>query len=243
MGRIGFGDLDRFGGNGGGGSFFKLVNDKDEAHVRIMLNKLEDLENGFMFSCHMVKVPDSQYDRPVACLRNYNDPVEDCPFCAAGKKPVPKIYIPLYNEDAEEVQIWDRGKGFMQKFTAFCSRYSKPSIVAHAVTIERNGKSGDLHTTYELYMDETDDTTLEDLPELPTVLGTAIMDKTAEDMEYYLEAGEFPPDDEEDEKPVRRRSSRKEEPEEEEEVPFEEEKPRRRHAGGRRTPARGGDKF
>ena len=236
MGRIGFGDLDKFGNGGGGGSFFSLKNDKDEAQVRIMLNKLEDMEDGFMYSCHMVKVGDSQYDRPVACLRNYNDPVDDCPFCAAGKKPVPKIYIPLFNEDTEEVQIWDRGKGFMQKFTAFCSRYSKPSIVSHLVTIQRNGKPGDMKTTYELYMDETDDTTLEDLPELPTVLGGIVLDKTAEDMEYYLEAGEFPPEDsEEEEKPVRRRSSRKEEPEE------EEEQPRRR--AGRRTPARGSDTF
>ena len=209
MGKISFNDLEKFGGGGSNSSFFQLKNDKDDAQVRIMLDKLEDMEDGFMFSCHEVEVPGSQYSRPVACLRDYNDPIDKCPFCRVGKKPVPKIYIPLYNLDTDEVQIWTRGKGFMQKFTAFCSRYSKPSIVSHVVTIERHGKSGDMQTTYELYMDEVDDTTIEDLPELPSILGGIVLDKTADDMEYYLESGEFPPQDaEEDDKPVRRRSRR-----------------------------------
>ena len=62
-----------------------------------------------------------------------------------------------------------------------------------------------MKTTYEIYEVEQDDTTLNDLPEVPDILGGFVMDKTADDMEYYLEEGEFPPEDK-DEEPVRRRS-------------------------------------
>lgn len=238
MARLSFDDLEKYGNSGSSTSinYFKLANDKDEAQVRIMLNKLSDMEDGFMFSCHEVKVEGSEWGKAVACLREYNDPVSKCPFCEAGYKVLPKIYIPLYNEDTEEVQIWTRGKGFMQKFTGFCSRYSKPTIVSHLVTIQRNGKANDMQTTYELYPDETDDTTLEDLPEIPKILGSAVLDKTAEEMEYYLREGEFPnanDSSDDEEPPVRRRGSHRDS-EEASEQPV-----RRTHS--RRTPVKNSD--
>lgn len=245
MGRISLNDLDNYGNGGNGGSFFKLSNDKEVARVRLMLNKPEDIEN-FMYGVHEVEVGDRK--RYVNCLRSYDEPVDKCPFCEAKKKVIPKIFVPLYNEDAEEVQVWDRGKKFMSTLSSFMARYAKPTLVSHVVEIERNGKPKDMQTTYALYEVDKDDTTLEDLPEPVEVLGTIILDKTEDDMNYYLEAGEFPPEDEE--QPVRRRTSRREEPEdtEEEEPPFdedEEEKPQRRSSrrgddsgSSRRTPGK-----
>lgn len=233
MARLSFSDLEKYGNNNSSDlSYFKLSNDKDEAQVRVMLNKLEDMEDGYMFSCHEVKVEGSEWGKAVACLREYNDPVSKCPFCEAGYKVIPKIYIPLYNEDTEEVQIWTRGKGFMQKFTSICSRYSKPTIVSHLFTIQRNGESGSMQTTYEMFMDEVDDTVLEDLPEVPKILGRCVLDKSAEEMEYYLQEHEFPSkDDSEEEKPIRRRGSHKE--------VDAEEQPRRRSSSRRNS--RGSD--
>lgn len=245
-----FSEMEKMSSGGSGGSYFSLKNDKDEAQVRIMLNKLEDMEDGFLFQTHEVEIGDNR--RKVACLREYNDPMDVCPLCAAKKKLAPTMYIPIYNVDADEVQIWERGKGYMNKFTGFCSRYSKPSIVSHLVTIQRNGAKGDMKTTYELYEDDRDDTTLEDLPEIPEILGRYLLDKSAEDMDFYLETGEFPPEDNEEEEPVRRRGSSKPRGAQEEDVDDadEEERPRRsrteRGAGkasrGRRTPATS-DKF
>lgn len=247
-----------YGGQGGGG-FFGINNDKEVKEVRFLYNNEADIEG---FSVHKVQVGDKE--RYVNCLRSYKDPVDKCPFCQAQIKTQVKLFIPVYNMAEDQVQIWDRGKKMFEKMSSLCSRYaSRENLVQHIFEVERHGKPKDTSTTYEIYETDMDDTTLEDF-ELPVILGGLVMDKSADDMEYYLENKQFPPEDDEDEVPVRRRSSsrRQEEapkrrssrseykdiPDEiEEELPFsdgkdeEEEKPSRRTE--RRTPVRRGDKY
>lgn len=196
-------DANNYGGQGGTG-FFGISNDKEVKRVRLMYNTIEDVEG---ISVHKVNV--NGKDRYVNCLRDYNSPIDDCPFCREKLFTQAKFFVPVYNIDEDAVQIWDRGKSFSSKITSICSRYASngSNLVSHVFEIERNGKPKDMKTTYEFYEVDKDDTTLEDLPEVPVVIGGLVLDKTAEDMEYYLEEGEFPPtDDEEEERPVRRRS-------------------------------------
>lgn len=239
MGRVAFDDIDRYGGQGGAG-FFSLKNDKDVAQVRILYNGVEDVEG---YAVHKVATPDSQYGRYVNCLRKYDEPRENCPFCREGIAQQVRLFIPLYNIDEDKMQIWDRGKKFASKITSLCSRY--PDLVSHVFEIERNGKPKEQTTTYEIYEIDKDDTTLEDLDiDIPDMIGGVVLDKSVDDMEYYLEAKEFPP--EEDEEPVRRRTSRHAESDNEEDE--ENERPRSRRntssnnsrSGGRRTPAKSG---
>ena len=68
-------------------------------------------------------------------------------------------------------------------------------MVAHTFDVERHGKKGDTGTVYEIYETGADETRLEDLPEIPEILGTIILDKTADDMEYYLDNACFPNND------------------------------------------------
>jgi len=200
-------DADNYGGQGGGG-FFGIANDKEVKQVRFMYDKVDDIEG---MSVH--KVPIGDKDRYVNCLREYNQPLDDCPLCrehkATGKYPVmARLFIPVYNIDENVVQIWDRGKTMFQKMTSLCSRYAtKDNLVNSIFEVERNGKPKDTNTTYEIYQVDKDDTEIGDLGDLPKVLGTVVLDKTADDMEYYLEQGEFPPTGDEDEAPVRRRDS------------------------------------
>lgn len=196
-------DADRYGGQGGGG-FFSIQNDRDVKKVRLMYNKVEDVEG---MSVHKVQVGDKE--RYVNCLRAYNEPVDNCPFCREKKAVQARLFIPVYNVDEDAVQIWDRGKTMFGKITGLCSRYaSKGNLVNNIFEVERQGKAKDPKTTYEFYQMDKDDTEIEDLGELPKILGGLVLDKSADDMEYYLEQGEFPPtDDEEDEAPVRRRPS------------------------------------
>ena len=222
MGRFRADEVDNYGGNGGTG-FFSLRNDKDVARVRIMYNSAEDVTG---YAVHEVKINDKK--RYVNCLREYNEPLSKCPFCEARMYQTAKLFIPLYNIDEDRVQIWERGKKFFGKLSSVCARYaSKEPLVSHVFEIERNGKPKETSTTYEIYDIEKDGTTLEDLPEIPDPIGSVILDKSADDMNYYLESGEFPPED--DSAHVRRRSRR----EEKDEVPFEE----NRRGSGRRTPA------
>lgn len=219
MGRFRADDVEHYGGQGGAG-YFGLKNDGDVAKVRFMYRDIDDVEG---YAVHQVEIDGKK--RWVNCLRDYNEPLDKCPFCKAHQFQQAKLFIPIYNEDEEKVQVWERGKKFFQKISSICSRY--PDLVSHTFEIERNGKAGSTNTTYEIYETGKDNTTLEDLPELPQIVGGLVLDKSAEDMQYYLDNGVFPVEQEE---PVRRRETA-------------EETPRRREVTERRTPANRRDRF
>lgn len=193
MGSFGVEDVDHYGGSGGAG-FFKLENHGDKAQVRFLYSDIKDVQG---YAVHRVKVSGSKWGKDVNCLRNYNDPVDVCPFCREKYAQEAKLYIPLYNLDEDKYQIWSRGKKWFQKISSLCSRY--PNLVSHIFEIERNGKANDQQTTYEVYEIEQDDTTLEDFDNIPDPLKGAVLNKTAEDMEYYIQEGEFPPEEDEEE--------------------------------------------
>ena len=201
MVRFKYEDVDKYGGNGGAG-FFSLKEDGEVARVRFMYSSIDELTGT---SVHEVEIDGKK--RYVNCLREYNAPLDDCPFCREKMFTSAKLFIPLYNIDEDKVQIWERGKKFFGKMSSLFARY--PDIVSHEFEIERHGKPHDTQTSYEIYETAHDDTTLEDLPELPQIIGGLILNKSADDMEYYLDEGEFPPVDVEDEE------EKEEEPKEE----------------------------
>ena len=198
MARFNYKEAENYGGQGGGG-YFSLKNDGDVARVRFMYSSIDDVQGD---AVHEVEIDGKK--RYVNCLRAYNEPLDECPFCKAHRFQVAKLFIPLYDVDNDRVVTWERGKKFFSKISSLCARY--PDIVSHEFEIERNGKPGSTQTTYEIYEVKHDDTTLEDLPELPNIVGGIILDKTKEEMEYYLEHNEFPSDDA-DVEPVRRRTA------------------------------------
>lgn len=219
MARFNFEDADKYGGQGGSG-YFSLKDDRDTAVVRFLYNSPDDVEG---YAVHEVEIDGRK--RYVNCLREYNQPIDDCPFCKARKYQTAKLFIPLYNEDAKKVQVWERGKKFFGKLSSVLSRCDADPICSQTFEIERNGKKGDTQTTYEIYQtrDKADDMTLEDF-DTPEILGRLILDKSADDMEFYLENEYFPP---EDEAPTRR-SSRRE----------EDDRPARRESSSRRSSRR-----
>ena len=222
MARFMANEADNYGGNGGS-SFFSLKDDGDLARVRFMYNNMEDVVG---YAVHEVEIDGKK--RYVNCLRAYNEPKSNCPFCADNQFQRAKLYIPVYDIDEDEVKIWERGKNFFAKMSALCARYSNANtpLVAHTFDVERHGKKGDTGTVYEIYETGADDTRLEDLPEIPEILGTIILNKTADDMEYYLDNDCFPNNDGAPARstPARNDRSRREE-----------------QPTGRRTPSRRGD--
>lgn len=205
-----------------GVSYFKLADDGDVAVVRFLYDNADDIE-GYMV--HEVEVDGKR--KYINCLREYNQPIDYCPLCKAGYHQVAKMFIPLYNEDEQAVQVWERGKTFFTKVSGICSRMKK-TICSQTFEIERNGKKGSKDTVYEIFKtdDAPDDKTIDDF-EVPDIIGRFILDKSEDDINFYLENKYFPPEDE----PVRR-SSKEERGEE----------PPRRESrrSSRRTPS---DKF
>lgn len=200
MARFTVENADKFGGQGGGG-YFSLKNDKDTARVRFLFDSIDDVEG---YAVHEVELDGKK--RYVNCLRDYGAPVDDCPFCAARKFVTAKYFIPLYNIDEERIQTWERGKKFGGKLTSMCSRYSH--LVSHEFEIERNGKPKDTSTTYEIYEVGSDASVTMDDFDVPPTLGTIVLDKTADDMKYFLDYGDFPSDGAEEVRPRNSRNDR-----------------------------------
>ena len=189
MGKFSFEDADNYGSQGNG-SFFQLKDDHDTAKVRFLYDGIDDVEG---YAVHEVHIGDKR--RYVNCLRSYNDPIDKCPFCQAQMKVIPKLFLKLYNEDAGEVQIWERGKKYFQRMGSLATHY-KP-LYNQVIEIERNGAKGDMKTTYEFYPDGESPIDINDEKyDCPDPLGTIILDKNADDMNYFLDNGDFPTDSE-----------------------------------------------
>lgn len=225
MARARLEEASNYAGQGGAG-FFQLKDDGDTAEVRFMYETIDDVQLDILHSVDTGKKNKygSTVKQYVDCLRTYKDPVDACPFCREGKPQLARLIIPIYDINQNKTLIWDRGRKYFKKFTKMSSRY--PNLVSQVFEIERDGESGDKQTEYTFEaVGQPDDTTLADLPPVPDLRKGYIWEKTADEMEYYLEQEAdgvrpgidmelkdmFPPtgdDEDEDEAPVRRRTSR-----------------------------------
>lgn len=197
MARVSYEDSEKY-FSGTGSDWFQLKNDGDVARVQFMLNSIDDIP---IFSTHKVKVGDKE--RYVDCLRNPQDPIDMCPFCAAGFPAKAVRFIVMYQHDDGKVKIWERGKQFISKLQGLINRYNP--LEEKVFEVERHGKAGDTSTKYEIYpLDGVESVNLDDI-EMPEFEGSLILVKTFEEMEEYLDTGNFPSTG--DETPVRRRSA------------------------------------
>lgn len=175
-------DLDKYASSSG--KYFSLKNDKDSAMVHFMFNDINDVEG---YSVHEIEINGNR--RAVNCLREYADPLSACPLCEAHHKLVTKFYVPLHMIETDDVVIWERGKLFYSKLQELCNS-CKP-LVSYPIEIERNGEAGNKETTYEMYIQDCDETLLEDLPEIPDIIGTYLMDKSYDELLTYVQTGSF----------------------------------------------------
>lgn len=182
MGRINPNDAEKY-DNRGNSSWFSLKNHGDVATVQFMYDTYDDLD---IFLTHKVKIDGKE--RHVNCLRNYGDPIDVCPFCAAGMQAKSSMFVSMYNHDTQEVNIWERGKQFRKTLESLFNRYSPLSD--YVFEIERNGAKGDQKTQYTVFPTNNQPYDLSEIQK-PEFIGSVILDKTAEDMDHYLAYGEF----------------------------------------------------
>ena len=183
--------------SGGSSEWFQLKNDGDVARVQFMFDSIEDIPT---FSTHRIKLGDKE--RQVDCLRMPGDPIEKCPLCEAGIPARAARFVIMYQLDDQKVKIWERGRQFISKLQGLINRYSPLS--EHVFEIERHGRAGDQSTKYEIY--PVDNVQAEDVSQMdkPELEGSLVLQKSADEMNEYLETGEFPSGDG---TPVRRRGA------------------------------------
>lgn len=165
--------------------FFTLADDGDVARVRFLYEEPDGSDVDY-FLVHEVEVDGKK--RYAACLaidEEGNLHPDDCPLCKAGYKRIEKLFLQVYVEDEGKVKTWDRGKTFVSKIMTYINRYG--SLVAQPIEIERRGKKGSTNTTYEMFPLEKDGKTVDDFPEKQNLLGTFILDLTAEECYEVLD--------------------------------------------------------
>lgn len=167
-------------------NFLKLQDDGWYAKVRFMYGLNETFEG---YTVHNVS-DDPRKPKYVPCLRGLNQPLDTCPLCANGSKVVAQFFIPVYvisivsnvrgveqEQAVNQVMLFQRGatfKGVLQSVIRQTLNTQKP-IVSSVFNLVRNGKAGDMKTSYTAEYVGTDNTTLDQLPERPQILGSYIL--------------------------------------------------------------------
>lgn len=235
--------------SGATNDFFTLTDDGDVARVRFLYEESDGSDVDY-YLVHEVEIDGKK--RYAACLAiddEGNLHPDDCPLCKAGHKRIEKLFLQVYVEDEDKVKTWDRGKTFVSKIMTYINRYG--SLVAQPIEIERRGKKGSTNTTYEMFPLDKDNKTVADFPEKQNLLGTFILELTADECYEVLDGTYVIPGSEsgsnntggatrresssrreQSQEPAPSRSRRQTEPESKEEAPATRGRRTRRAAGG-----------
>ena len=180
-------------------NFFGLADDGDEAIVRFLVDDVNDFD---IMSVHEEMVAGKR--RKVDCLRTPRDPMDVCPLCNAGHKTSQKFFIHLLqyikNSETGEIDIvpcvWERSTAYCTTLKNLIEEYGPLSD--SIFKIRRNGAKGDMQTTYSImygnpniYKEEFYPKNAEAFEDY-SVLNTIVLSKNENEMQYFLNCGEFP---------------------------------------------------
>lgn len=177
--------------------FFSLKGDGAEAIVRIMCDSLADLD---ILTVHPITVGASNFpNRQINCLRDPRDSMDKCPLCASGEKVKQKVFIKMLQYDSPgegKAVVWDRPAGiFVPKLKSYMDNYGPLSNIM--CKIVRHGTG--LDTSYDIipninpqvYTEQTYPKNADAFADF-NVLGRMVMNKTAEEMNTFIQTGAFP---------------------------------------------------
>ena len=178
--------------------FFSLKNDGDEAIVRIMHDSVNDFD---ILTTHPITVGGKF--RSINCIREPRDPMDNCPLCKNGTKVQSRIFIHMIqyvtNEQGQieaKPVVWERSIGYATKLKNDIDEYGPLSNCIFK--IRRNGKAGDMQTTYDMKLgnpamyNEANYPKLVDAFKDYTACGTIVLDKTYDEIVAFLSNGSFP---------------------------------------------------
>ena len=198
MSRISYNDVqENSNQNSSGIGFFSLKDDGDEAIVRFLHDSVDTFD---LVNIH--EVTSQNKTRKVDCIRSFRDPLDKCPFCNAGYKTIQRFYIHLLEYQKDEngnivilPRIWERSTAYATTLKNLIDEYGPLSDCIFK--IHRDGAKGDMQTKYSILFGNPNVYKEEYYPKDTSafdnysVIGTIVMSKSEDEMNYYLQNGEF----------------------------------------------------
>ena len=190
-------------------SFFGLKNDGDEAIVRFIQDDIKSFE---IVTTHQIQTENGRF-RNVNCLRDPREPLDKCPFCKAGLPVRQRFYIHMIQYDSSDdgmgnikitpkPVVWERSFQYVERLKGYIDNYGPLSEII--CKIIRHGKPGDMKTTYEIIPNLSKQIfsdqmypKIEDAFKDYSAVGTTVLNKSAKELQYYIDYGKFPPKEEE----------------------------------------------
>lgn len=190
MARVRYEEKDKYESTVNAG-FLSLANNGDTAHVRFLYESEDDI---YGITVHRVEMSNGK-KRYVECIKNYDDPVDACPFCQEQFARSLKMFIPVYDIEEQKVKIWERGQTYFDTIMELARTYAP--IISNSFEIVRKGEKGDINTSYEIFLLTRDDedslTTIDmfELPEIDSGENSLVLVKTFEEMKTFVQTGFF----------------------------------------------------
>lgn len=178
--------------------FFVLKNDGDEALVRFMYESADQFQ---LVTVHNEEVGDKI--RKINCIREPHEPIDKCPLCRKGGNTTTRFFIHLleYKRDENgniycEPKVWERSFSYANQLKSLIDEYGP--LTQNLFKVKRNGAAGSQDTTYSIMYAAPQVYKPELYPNHPelfegyNVIGTLVMDKTAEELDYFVQNRVFP---------------------------------------------------
>jgi hypothetical protein len=178
--------------------FLSLKNDGDEAIVRIMHDSVDDFD---ILTYHPVSIGGKF--RSVNCIREPREPMDNCPLCKNGNKIMSRIFIHMIqyttNENGQieaKPVVWERSISYATKLKNDIDEYGPLSNCIFK--IRRNGKAGDMQTTYDMRLGNPNMYNEASYPKIEgafngyTACGTIVLDKNFDELSTFVATGSFP---------------------------------------------------
>lgn len=183
--------------------FFGLKDDGDEAIVRFAYSSLEEFNIVTVHSVKTTTRDGKETYKRVSCLREGQDSVSKCPLCASGNKLASKFYVKLIEYVKDEngkitpkARVWERPAKFAKELKSFMDEYG--DLTNFIFKVKRRGNRGSMDTTYDIiptrqdvYKQEVYVKNFSDFDGYK-MAGSSYLVKTADEMNAYLTAGDFP---------------------------------------------------
>ena len=176
---------------GNGVGYFNLKDNGDEALVRFFYDENRDYD---ILTVHDTKDKETGKFRRVNCLRtSFKESPSSCPFCAKGEKAQNRFYIKLLEYSKDEngntictPKIWDRSTAYVAIIDSLCNEYG--NIKDYLFKIKRVGAKGSKDTQYPITLanpqiyNTVNYPIKEDAFDGYSVLGSAVLDKSFDEM-------------------------------------------------------------